>query len=196
MISFECIQCGKKFRVSDDLIGKSTTCPQCGALLKVPNPNQPSFADVQKEKAEAIEREKINKEHDKAIAQFRMAETEERAEKIAATDAGKFSRSLRTRFLPSISQVLAVLLLPSAVIAFLFGVNFSERFESSNAIGATANALEAIPPILWQFALGMMGIGFLILKLLADILSQLKAINANTYLVRCETVDESDESTE
>ena len=37
MISFGCIQCGKKFRVSDDLIGKSTTCPQCGALLKVPN---------------------------------------------------------------------------------------------------------------------------------------------------------------
>ncbi len=40
MIEFHCARCGKKLRVRDDTGGKRGKCPQCGAVLDVPQLDQ------------------------------------------------------------------------------------------------------------------------------------------------------------
>jgi len=37
MIEFRCSECGKQLRAKDDAAGKKGKCPQCGAMLVVPN---------------------------------------------------------------------------------------------------------------------------------------------------------------
>lgn len=42
MIEFNCSECGKKLKVADDSCGKRGKCPQCGALLRVPETGSPA----------------------------------------------------------------------------------------------------------------------------------------------------------
>jgi hypothetical protein len=48
-ITFSC-ECSKTFNVADDLAGKRTKCPACGASLLVPSPGQPGEFEVLDEK--------------------------------------------------------------------------------------------------------------------------------------------------
>lgn len=45
MIAFGC-SCGKSWRVREDLAGKKTKCPGCGAILTVPSASAPSAAQI------------------------------------------------------------------------------------------------------------------------------------------------------
>jgi|GEM_PF-3045094 len=42
MIEFNCSECGKKLKVTGDAAGKRGKCPQCGALLRVPETDRPA----------------------------------------------------------------------------------------------------------------------------------------------------------
>ena len=42
MIEFKCSECGKLLRVKDEAAGKRGKCPQCAAILQVPNADPPS----------------------------------------------------------------------------------------------------------------------------------------------------------
>ncbi len=38
-IPFSCSECEKQLRVKDELAGKRIKCPECAAVVLVPNPN-------------------------------------------------------------------------------------------------------------------------------------------------------------
>lgn len=45
MIEFACLECGKQFKVKDEVAGKKGKCPDCGTMLRVPDAEQAPARD-------------------------------------------------------------------------------------------------------------------------------------------------------
>ncbi len=45
-ISVKCGQCGQQYNVGDALAGKRAKCKKCGAVMTIPDPNEPVMADL------------------------------------------------------------------------------------------------------------------------------------------------------
>lgn len=176
MIRYKCTQCGADLESSDELGMGSDKCPACGATCVVPM----SKAQV---KQSAAKRKAEEKQQQAAASARRKAEREEslrvEAERSAPPALPETSQSVRKKRLweidaaPLVCQVLGFMFLGLAFLDAYGMLTLSWDFHSDNAVGATANTLQALNVnVLWigQMIIAVLFFGLAsLIKLRADL---------------------------